>query len=233
MPVDAKQHYVGPAGRRYQSEKRGIPPDAYPWVARSRAARFQPHILPSDTVLELGSGSGWNLAALTCARRLATDLEDFLPDTIKSLGVEFHLSCAGISGGSVDVVICHHVLEHVADPPGMLREASRLLRQGGKLLLHVPFEKESRYRRFDPHEPNHHLYSWNAQSLGNLATAQGFNVLEAGVSRFGYDRFAARWASRLRVGEHGFRLIHRLAHLARPGLDVRLVCAKNPGGEGR
>ena len=40
---------------------------------------------------------------------------------------------------SYDVVILGEILEHVLEPKTVLREAKRLLRQGGKMLVTVPF----------------------------------------------------------------------------------------------
>ena len=96
----------------------------------------------------------------------------------------------------------------------------------GKLLLYVPLEKEAKYHRFDANEPNHHLYSWNVQTLGNLVTEAGFKVIEAGVGEFGYDRFASVWAQRLRIGESGFRLLRRLIQIVKPMREVRIVAVK-------
>ena len=96
----------------------------------------------------------------------------------------------------------------------------------GKLLLFVPYEKERRYRRFDPAEPNHHLFSWNVQTLGNLVCESGFEVQNAEIGEFGYDRLAASWASRFKVGEMGFRAIRNLGHLVRPAKEVRIVAIK-------
>lgn len=226
MSHQAEEFYRGANGRAYQEGKRSIPPIALPWVARLRAEKFQHFVKPSDTVVEPGAGQGWNLAELRCARRIAADLEDFLPLELKQQGVEYLSSTENLPAGRVDVVICHHMLEHVANPPTVLAEARRLLRRDGILLLHVPFEKERRYRKYDPREPNHHLYSWNVQTLGNLTTTQGFQLREAGVGCFGYDRFAAALAVRLGIGEAGFRAVRRLAHGLRPGLEVRIVAAK-------
>jgi SAM-dependent methyltransferase len=177
-------------------------------------------------VLEYGAGFGWNLARLECRRKLAFDLADFLAPSIRAGGVEFVPDTKAIPGVSVDVVVCHHALEHVMQPAAVLAEIGRLLRPGGKLLLFVPFERERKYRRFDPAEPNHHLYSWNAQTLGNLVEESGFRVTAAGTGQFGYDRFAAVWAGKLRLGEGGFRGLRRLLHLIRPAREVRIVAAR-------
>jgi hypothetical protein len=105
----------------------------------------------------------------------------------------------------------------------VLQELHRLLRPGGTLLLAVPFEKERRYRHYDPDEPNHHLFSWSPQTLGNLVAESGFQLHSITLEQFGYDRFAAVWAERCGLGERGFRSFRALAHRLRPGREVRVV----------
>ena len=117
------------------------------------------------------------------------------------------------------------VLAAVA-PAAALEEMGRLLRLDGKLLLFVPFERERKYRRFDPDEPHHHVYSWNVQTLGNLVQECGFRVATAGTGRFGYDRFAAVWAAKMRLGEPGFRALRRLLLILKPAREVRLVATR-------
>jgi SAM-dependent methyltransferase len=222
-----ERHYLGEAGQRYHGEKRGIPEAAIPWLGRLRAEKLAAQVRPSDVVLEYGAGLGWNLARLSCRRRLAFDLEDFLAPSIRAEGVEFVPDTKALPGASVDAVICHHALEHVLQPAAALLEMGRVLRPEGKLLLFVPFERERKYRRFDPAEPNHHLYSWNAQTLGNLVHESGFRVTTAATALFGYERFAAVWAEKLRLGENGFRALRRLLLVLKPAREVRIVAVNS------
>lgn len=222
----AARHYQGEAGLAYHHGKRGIPPEAFPWIARLRAEKFAPHVRASDVVVEFGVGAGWNLAELKCARRIGFDVADLLEAGLRERDIEFVRESAALADASADVVICHHMLEHALDPAASLAEIRRVLKPGGKLLLHVPFEEEPRYRKHDPAEPNHHLFSWNAQTLGNLVTECGFKLESAGIGQFGYDRAAAAWACRLRLGERGFRLLRSLAHLVLPASEVRVVAVR-------
>lgn len=222
--------YEGEQGKRYHESKRRIPDEAAPWVARLRAEKLGPFIRETDSVLEYGVGFGWNLAALRCARRVGYDVSEFLGPEVEKLGVEFVSDARGLARRSFDVVICHHMLEHAANPAAILSEIGELLKPRGRLLLFVPYEIEKRYRRYDPAEPNHHLFSWNAQTLGNLVEETGFKISAAGLGRFGYDRFASTLAQRWKIGEGGYRLLYRVLHLLRPIREVRVIAETRPTG---
>jgi SAM-dependent methyltransferase len=224
----AQRHYQGEAGRRYQQDKRGIPEPAIAWVARLRAEKLAPFIRPGDVVLEYGVGQGWNLAGLRCRRKIGFDVADFLEASVRAQGIEYMADTKPIADATIDAVICHHTLEHVLDPPAVLREIHRLLAPAGRLLLFVPWERGAKYKRFVPEEANHHLYSWNTQTLGNLVKELGFEIQEAGCGEFGYSRFAAVWAVKFHLGETGFRGIRRLLHLVKPAREVRIIAIKTP-----
>jgi len=217
--------YRGASGLAYHEGKRGLPDAARPWIHRLRAEKFQPWVARTDVVFELGVGAGWNLAALACARRVGCDAADAasVRDQLQALGIEFVAATEGLPDAWVDVAICHHTLEHLLEPAAGLRELRRLLKPQGRLVVHVPWEREGRYARFDPGEPNHHLHGWSAQTLGNLATVLGWRIERVGVRRYGYDRFAARLAARLHLGEPGFRLLRGLLLVLRPLREVELV----------
>jgi SAM-dependent methyltransferase len=191
-----------------------------------RAAKFAPYVASTDRVMEFGVGAGWNLAALECRERTGIDIGGHLAPALRALGIGFAEDSAAIADDSAEILICHHVLEHVVSPADTLAELRRLLAPAGRLLLFVPYESEGRYRRYHPGEPNHHLFAWNAQTLGNLVADCGFQIVSADVVRYGYERAAAVVAHRLGVGEQGFRLLRQLAHLLKPAREVRIIAAK-------
>jgi SAM-dependent methyltransferase len=221
-----EQRYRGEAGKAYHQTTHGVPALSYSWVARLRATKISPYVHRKDTVLEYGVGIGWNLALIECGRRLGFDLSESVEPVVESHGIEFLRDVSEIDDESIDEVICHHVLEHTFHPPEILEEIRRMLRHKGTLLLFVPYEKERQFRHYDSKEANHHLYSWNVQTLGNLVENVGFKVIEGRIGRFGYDRFAAVWASRFRLGESGFRLVRRAVHILKPMFEVRIVAQK-------
>lgn len=225
-PDAASALYQGDSGRAYHEGKRALAPRAETWVHRLRAEKFAPWVAPSHVVFELGVGSGWNLARLECARRVGTDAAAFLADRVRALGIEFVAGMSEMGEATVDVALCHHALEHLVDPAEALRGLQRIVRPGGRLVVHVPWEVERRYARYDPAEPNHHLYHWNAQNLGNLVALLGWRVHQCRVRRYGYDRFAANVALKARLGETGFRILRNALIALRPFREVELVAER-------
>ena len=216
--------------KRYQGkayhQKHDVPQAAHKWIARSRADKLARYISPADIVLEYGVGPGWNIEAICCKQRLGYDLASFLENQLAAKGIKFIADTKDLPDASIDTIICHHVLEHTLDPAQVLLEIKRLLRNDGKLVLIVPYEKERKCRFFNPNEPNHHLFSWNVQTLGNLVCDIGFSVQVSGIGRYGYDRFLSVLAIRLGIGDSGFRFLKKMALTINPLLEVRIMATK-------
>ena len=221
----AARLYQGASGREYHGRKRALDEGALEWIMRLRAEKFQHHVRASDVVFELGVGSGWNLGRLQCARRIGCDTADFLSQRVTSMGIEFVTDLTAVPNQLADVVICHQTLEHLLEPAESLRQLQRILKPDGKLILHVPWEVESRYAHYREDEPNHHLYNWNAQNLGNFATVLGYKIQSLTVRKYGYDRFAANLALRLHLGESGFRFIRSAMIALKPLREVELIAS--------
>lgn len=83
-------------------------------------------------------------------------------------------------GGGFDSVVCNQVLEHVFDPERFLSEINRILREGGVLLLSVPFV-------WDEHEQPFDYARYSSFGLKYLLENRGFRIVaqrktQAGVA---------------------------------------------------
>ncbi|HEY5802376.1 MAG TPA: class I SAM-dependent methyltransferase [Lysobacter sp.] len=129
-------------------------------------------------VLDVGCGGGQFLKLLESSRKL------------EGIGVEVSLASASkcraegltvIHGNlatamtslpqGVDVVTLWHVVEHVADPIGLLGQAKALLAKNGAIYFSVPLSPPSYEASWtDPlNQPPHHLTRWNVASLKRLS----------------------------------------------------------------
>ncbi len=120
------------------------------WLERPFAERALRALPPGGRILDLGTGPGlipvhWAVrrpdAAVT-----AVDLSPSMLELARARAgrrgvagrVRFLMADArgtGLPGASFDVVACHYVLHHFQDPIPLLREAERLVRPGGVVLI--------------------------------------------------------------------------------------------------
>ncbi len=135
------------------------------------------------------------------------------------LGVPVHvgeLAALGLPAAAYDVVTMWHVLEHVRDPLGDLREVARLLRPGGLAVVAVPnvesrvfdlayrLVKGRRPSLFDPADRELHLSHFSARTLGAALAAAGLRP-----GRVTLDAPDVDW--RKRWVDAAPRWLHRLA----------------------
>jgi SAM-dependent methyltransferase len=79
---------------------------------------------------------------------------DFVaPDIVADLNRD---RLRGVPDASQDFVICSHVLEHVADPIGLLVDVHRVLRPGGVAMICLP-DRRRTYDRYRDGTPLSHL----------------------------------------------------------------------------
>jgi 2-polyprenyl-3-methyl-5-hydroxy-6-metoxy-1,4-benzoquinol methylase len=103
------------------------------------------------TALEVGPGSGVYLQSLagTAERVIAFDIEPSHLEATKTLFddrelkaridcVQGDLRNSPLKDGSIDLLLCSEVIEHVADSRSLLNAMAALLAPGGKLILTTP-----------------------------------------------------------------------------------------------
>lgn len=134
-------------------------------------------------LLDVGCGSGEWLERM---KALGWNVEGIDPDAEAVLAAR-RTGCQAQCGtlpdiaypsGHFDVVSMNHVIEHVPDPLGTLRECLRILRPGGQLVLATPNGASWGHRLFGARwrglEPPRHLHLFGCRSMERLLQAAGF-----------------------------------------------------------
>lgn len=122
-----------------------------PFVAMRERYFDQLHLARYRNVLELGCGTGVVTRALATrlhrdARITGTDFSAELIEIARQIAADEGLAGrisfdvadgheSGDSDGSYDLVVMHTLFSHVADPAQVLREAARLAKPGGRLVV--------------------------------------------------------------------------------------------------
>jgi SAM-dependent methyltransferase len=177
-------------------------------------------------VLEIGCGNGNNLALLQ-QQGWEVVGQDIDPEAARiastTLSVEVQtrpIEECNFETASFDMVLTNHVLEHVESPVAVLREAKRVLREGGISINFTPNAASTVHRAFGKSwrglEAPRHFSLLGPQAAKLALTQAGF--AEHTVSTFGYGSGYVSAVSVLqRLGVEG-----RLGNLLRPALTVPL-----------
>ena len=142
---------------------------------------LQRYVRPSDVVVDLGAGYGEFINHIHCARKYAVDLND---ETEHAVGPDVTFlkrrasQLSEIPTGSVDVVFTSNFFEHMTSKDELLstlREAKRLLRPGGQIVILQPNIKYA-YREYWDFL-DHHI-ALSHESMGEALELTGFTVRE-------------------------------------------------------
>jgi len=206
---------------------------ALPAVRDAASLRVMNLTGPPGSLLDVGCGDGEFLARM---RDLGWRVSGVEPDAEAAKrawtrhGLSVHASLADVPG-EFDAVTHAHVVEHVHDPVGLLRECRRLLRPGGRLVAVTPNLRSLGHFVFRGDwlglDPPRHLTLFTRQTLVRCALAAGF--ADPSV------RSTARWARSAWVNSGGIRrrtlaggiVFQAVEHLL-PGAGEELVleCAR-------
>ena len=114
------------------------------WLARARGALVPPatgDVATRDAVLvDLGCGAGLLAPQVSGKgyRHVGVDITTSALEQARAHGVvpvRGNVARVPLRDGCADVVVAGEILEHVTDLPGAVREACRLLRPGGLLVI--------------------------------------------------------------------------------------------------
>ena len=136
-------------------------------------------------LLEIGCGNGDQLEFL---QELGWQVEGLDPDpvavaAVAARGLTVHagsLEKQCFPDRQFDALVSSHVIEHVHDPVGLLRECRRILTPGGRLVVITPNTASWGHRWFRESwlhlDPPRHLHLFNVVSLRRAAEEAGLTV---------------------------------------------------------
>lgn len=147
--------------------------------------------------LETGCGEGFIMKAAADAGCQVTGIDyseyamqSFHPELVSNLvrgdGTAV-LDGFAAKNSTFDICVLQNVIEHVIDPLALLRQTDSIMSDAGVLLINVPNDysamqmyllEQGRIDREHWFSPPDHLHYFNTDTIGNLADAAGYQVLE-------------------------------------------------------
>ena len=151
-----------------------------------RVAGWRSRLPPTGRALELGAGTGWMLRAIrelgwTAFGSERTPAAGEVARRASGSPVFVGELAAVREDADLDLVIMFHVLEHLADPVGALRDVATRLRPDGMLILGLPNFASWQSRVFGRHwlhlDVPRHLCHFTPASIERALHDTGFRPL--------------------------------------------------------
>jgi SAM-dependent methyltransferase len=168
-----------------------------------RELTFVNNLIPGK-LLDVGCGPGFFLSGVNDRwEKYGVEISQFAAEHARKWG-KIHLGdikSAGYADNFFDVVILHHVVEHLKEPVAALREVRRILKPNGKIILGTPDFDSGCARRFGKNyrllnDPTH-ISLFSLDSMQRLLRDLGFIVDEVDFPFFETRHFTVENLKRL------------------------------------
>jgi 2-polyprenyl-3-methyl-5-hydroxy-6-metoxy-1,4-benzoquinol methylase len=174
-------------------------------VSRQLRRRRIEKYMGKGRILDIGCGRGVFLDEMRKHGWKVAGTE-YNEDTAESINKRYNVNVVtgnpedwGFPPGSFDVVTMNHVLEHMSAPEKAIDECSKVLREGGLIVLAVPniMSLQSiigKHLWFHLDIP-YHIYHFSEMGLSSLIEKHGFHLLR--IRRFDFEYNPFGWLQTL------------------------------------
>lgn len=167
-------------GKRYFEERYGRFKDDRFMGFFGKLSSIKFPVEDKGNALVIGSGFGGDMAHSPQWR--GVDISPYAVKFSRERGMDV-IQCDAeklrFKNKEFEAVIISHLLEHVASPEKVLKEAHRVLKENGEIFLALPELNANQGNREDAH-----LYQWSPEVLQNLLERAGFEVIS--IKHFNY-----------------------------------------------
>ena len=157
---------------------------SYQYEGERRLPLVHPYLLQEDSVLEIGSSTGYFLDDLSRYVNSVVGVEPSMAYRNYALkrGIQTVDSLDDLKDSKFDVIALYYVLEHLRDPVDYLRQLQARLNKGGRILIEVPNVDDVLLSRYDI--PNFgpfywqkvHYYVFSKKTLMDVILRSGLEV---------------------------------------------------------
>ncbi|EOJ0286810.1 class I SAM-dependent methyltransferase [Campylobacter jejuni] len=155
------------------------------WGIRAQSRlNFLKETIIGKELLDFGSGHGQFLIQAKPFAKSVTGIE--IEEQVKPIYEQNNITLlrklSEATGGGYDIITAFHVIEHLQDPVGILKELSTKLKENGKIIIEVPnandalltIYKNKAFQEFTYYSG--HLFLYNPHNLKILGEKSGFKV---------------------------------------------------------
>lgn len=196
---------------------------------------------PPGRLLEVGSASGYFVAAAQAAgwQAIGVEVNNTMAEHARSvLGVDVRTGMVedqDLGADSNDLIVMWHVLEHIPEPLGVVKQLVETLKPGGRFAVEVPnvasLEAKALGARWAHLADPHHLSHFTPESLTRFFQAAGL-VVET-VDTLPFRHYARHRATKELWKLASLRREHVINPIPHPtGHPLLRACARRPDGAG-
>lgn len=199
--------------------------------------RFYAH-RPKGRVLDVGSGTG-TFVAVCRGHGLEAWGQDVAPIGTNSRTYRGELETIHFPTAWADTVTMHDVIEHLVDPVATLKELSRIIRPGGRLIIDLPLFHEDTGRHH--WKLIEHIWLLRPEQLERLLYDAGFDMQErkypiSGKVVIYAERRAVRRPTILvppGIGDIYWVMVKMRSFIEKRGIDLPSIYIDAPDGKRR